>query len=33
MAISIQIHQETDRNTRVLRYPEDKLRELAGVDR
>jgi AcrR family transcriptional regulator len=33
MAISFLTHKETERDKRVLRYLEDKLRELAGEDR
>ena len=33
MAISFLTHKETERDKRVLRYLEEKLRELAGEDR
>jgi AcrR family transcriptional regulator len=33
MAISFLTHKETERDKRVLRYLEDKLKELAGLDR
>jgi hypothetical protein len=33
MAISFLTHKETERDKRVLRYLEEKLRELAGQDR
>jgi hypothetical protein len=33
MAISFLTHKETERDKRVLRYLEEKLKELAGEDR